>query len=110
MRRKEGWGRLSRNTTVCGSGASMASTLAYQSLRGLRRSLAGACAASRTTSKVYLTSREVKGWPSCQRTFFLRKKTRLRKLSCHDHRSASSGMTVSMLSRDFRGWKSTTFE
>ena len=78
MSRREGWGRLSRKTTVCGSGASIASTLAYQSLRGLRRSLAGASGASRTTSKVYLTSRAVKGWPSCHFTFFLRKKTRLR--------------------------------
>ena len=56
MSRSEGCGRLRRNTTVCGSGASMASTLAYHSLRGFSRSLAGASAASRTTSKVYLTS------------------------------------------------------
>ncbi len=78
MSRSEGWGRLSRKTTVWGSGASIASTLSYQSLRALSRSLAGASGASRTTSNVYLTSRDVKGWPSCHFTFFRRKKTRLR--------------------------------
>ena len=78
MSRSEGCGRLRRKTTVCGSGASMASTLAYQSLRALSRSFAAASGASRTTSNVYFTSWEVKGWPSCHFTFFLRKKTRLR--------------------------------
>ena len=78
MRRNDGWGRLSLNTTVWASGASMPSTLAYQSLRALSLNLAGASGASRTTSKVYLTSREVKGRPSCHFTFFFRKKTRLR--------------------------------
>jgi len=58
------------------SGVSIASTLSYQSLRGLRRSLAGASRASRTTSKVYFTSFALKGWPSCQRTLRRRKKTR----------------------------------
>ena len=42
MSRSEGCGRLRRNTTVCGSGASIASTLAYHSLRGFSRSLPGA--------------------------------------------------------------------
>src|SRR4029450_11489741 len=50
MRRKDGWRRLSLNTTVWGSGASMPSTLAYQSLRALSLNLAGASGASRTTS------------------------------------------------------------
>ena len=78
MSSSDGWGRLSRKMTVCASGASIASTFAYQSLRGLRRNLAGASGASRTTSNVYLTSFEVKGLPSCHLTFFLRKKTRFR--------------------------------
>jgi hypothetical protein len=78
MSRSEGCGRLRRNTTVCGSGASIASTLAYHSLRGFSRSLPAASGASRTTSNVYFTSRDVNGWPSCHLTFFLRKKTRLR--------------------------------
>jgi hypothetical protein len=56
----------------------MASTAAYQSLRGLSRRRAGASGASRTMSNVYFTSRAVKGLPSCQRTFLRRKKTRLR--------------------------------
>ena len=74
----DGCGRLSRNTTVYGSGASMASTLAYQSLRGLRRSLPAASGASRTMSKVNFTSFDVNGWPSCHLTSLRRKKTRLR--------------------------------
>ena len=78
MSRSDGCGRLSRNTTVWGSGASMASTLAHQSFRGLRRNFTGASGASRATSKVYFTSREVSGLPSCHFTFFRRKKTRLR--------------------------------
>ena len=78
MTSSEGCGRFSRNTTVWASGASMASTLLYHSLRGFRRSFAEASAASRTTSKVNFTSREVKGLPSCQRTSFRRKKTRFR--------------------------------
>ena len=98
MSRSDGCGRFMRNTTVCASAASIASMLAYQSLRGLSRSLAGASAASRTTSNVYFTSRDVNGWPSCHFTFFRRKKTRLRWLSCHDHFSASSGTTVSTVS------------
>ncbi len=56
----------------------MASMLAYQSLRGFRRSLAGASGASRTMSNVNLTSFEVNGWPSCHLTPFRRKNTRLR--------------------------------
>ena len=64
--------------TLYGSGASIASTFSYHSFRGLSRSFAGASLASRTTSNVYLTSREVKGRPSCHLTFFLRKKTRFR--------------------------------
>src|SRR5262249_6680919 len=110
MRRSDGWGRLSLNTTVEGSGASMPSTLAYQSLRALSRSLVGASGASRTTSKVYFTSREVKGRPSCHFTFFLRKNTTLRSLPCHDQRSASSGITVSTLSCGLAGSKRTRFE
>ena len=78
MRMSDGWGRLRRKITVCASGASMASTLAYHSLRGLSRSLAGASLASRTTSKVYLTSAEDNGLPSCHFTFLRRKKTRFR--------------------------------
>ena len=78
IRINEGWGRLSRKITVWASGASMASTLAYQSFRGLKRSLAGASLASRTTSKVYLTSAEENGFPSCHFTFLRRKRTRLR--------------------------------
>ncbi len=74
----DGWGRLRRKTTVCGSGASMASTLVYQPLRGLRRSLPSASGASRTMSKVYLTSFDVNGLPSCHLTSLRRKKTRLR--------------------------------
>src|SRR3972149_3760598 len=105
--RREGWGRLRWKTTVWGSGASMLATLAYQSLRGLILSLACASLASRTMSKVYLTSLEVNGWPSCHLTFFRRKKTRFRELSCHDHFSASSGMIVSMLSVFFNGSKMT---
>jgi hypothetical protein len=64
--------------TVCASGASMLATFAYQSLRGLMRSLAGASAASRTMSKVCFTSFEVNGLPSCHLTSLRRKKTRLR--------------------------------
>src|SRR6059036_3885542 len=75
----EGCGRFRRNTTVCASGASTASTLAYQSLRGLIRSLAGASGASRSTSNVNLTSFEVKGFPSCHFTSLRTKKTRLLK-------------------------------
>ena len=61
-----------------GSGASIFSTLVYQSLRGLIRSLPGASGASRTMSKVNFTSFEVNGWPSCHLTSFRRKKTRFR--------------------------------
>ena len=78
MASSEGCGRLSRKTTVWGSGASIASTLAYHSFRGLIRSLAGASSASRTTSKVNFTSFEVKGCPSCHLTSFRRKNTRFR--------------------------------
>ena len=78
MATSEGCGRLSRNTTVWGSGASTASTLAYHSFLGLIRSFAGASAASRTTSKVNFTSFEVKGCASCHLTSFRRKKTRFR--------------------------------
>ena len=78
MSSSDGWGRLSRNTTVCGSAASTASTLAYQSLRGLRRSLAWASGTSRSMSKVNFTSFEVNGLPSCHLTSFRRKKTRFR--------------------------------
>src|SRR5439155_892853 len=92
---------------VCVSGASMASTFAYQSFRGLMRSFAGASAVSRSMSKVTLTSREVNGWPSCHFTPLRRKNTRFRKLSCHDHFSASSPMIVSTLSVFLRGSKST---
>ena len=88
----------------------MASTFAYQSLRGLVRILVALSGASRTMSKVCLTSRAVNGLPSCHVTFFRRKSTRFRKLSCHDHRSASSGMTVSALSSGFSGSKITRFE
>ena len=78
MRSREGCGRLRRKTTVCGSAVSTASTLAYQSLRGLMRSLPWASGASRSMSKVNLTSFAVKGWPSCHFTPLRRKKTRLR--------------------------------
>jgi hypothetical protein len=74
----EGCGRLRWNTTVCGSGVSIVWTFAYQSLRGLMRSLAAASGASRSMSKVYLTSFEVNGWPSCHFTPLRRKNTRLR--------------------------------
>ena len=74
----EGWGRFSRNTTVEASGVSIASMLLYHSLRGFRRSLAGASFASRTTSKVNLTSFEVNGLPSRHFTSLRRKKTRFR--------------------------------
>ena len=56
----------------------MASTFSYQSLRGFTLSLALASGAPRTASKVYFTSADVKGLPSCHFTFFRRKKTRLR--------------------------------
>ena len=92
---------------MCGSAASIASMFAYQSLRGLIRSFAGASGASRSMSKVNFTSFEVNGWPSCHLTFLRRKNTRFRKLSCHDHFSASSPMIVSTLSVFFRGSKST---
>ena len=72
----DGWGRLSRKTTVYASAASMASMFAYQSLRGLSRSLVWASGASRTMSKVNFTSFDVKGWPSCHLTPFRRKNTR----------------------------------
>jgi hypothetical protein len=78
MASSEGCGRLRRKTTVVGSGASIASTFTYQSLRGFRRRRAGCSGASRTTSKVYFTSFEVNGWPSCHFTSLRRKKTRLR--------------------------------
>ena len=51
-------------------------TLAHHSVRALSRNLAGASGASRATSKVYLTSAEVKGLPSCHFTFLRRKNTR----------------------------------
>src|SRR5260370_14060896 len=107
MSSSEGWGRLSRKTTVCGSAASTASMLVYQSLRGLMRSLAWASGASRSMSKVNLTSREVKGLPSCHLTSLRKKKTRFLKLSCHDHFSASSGRRVSRLSVRFSWSKKT---
>jgi hypothetical protein len=78
MSSSDGCWRLSRKTTVCGSGVSIASMLTYQSPRGLRRSLAGASLAPRTTSNVYFTSFAVNGWPSCHLTFLRRKNTRLR--------------------------------
>ena len=78
MSRSDGCGRLSRKTTVWGSGASIASMFSYQSLRGLMRSFASASGAPRTMSNVYFTSFEVKGLPSCHLTSFRRKKTRLR--------------------------------
>ena len=58
-------------------------------------------------SKVNLTSFAVNGWPSCHFTPLRRKNTRFRKLSCHDHLSASSPTTVSTLSVFFSGSKST---
>ena len=76
MRSSEGCGRFRRKTTVWGSGASMCSTLAYQSFLGLIRSFAAASGASRTMSKVCFTSFEVKGLPSCHLTSFRRKNTR----------------------------------
>src|SRR5262245_6317463 len=81
--------------------------LEYQSFRGLIRSLAGESGASRSMSNVYFTSLDVNGWPSCHFTPLRRKNTRFRKLSCHDHFSASSPMTVSALSVFFNGSKST---
>src|SRR5580765_8756887 len=75
--RREGCGRRRRKITVKGSGVSIVSMFAYHSLRGFSRSLAGASFASRTMSNVYLTSLAVNDCPSCQRTFFRRKKTRL---------------------------------
>src|SRR2546422_817577 len=74
--RIEGCGRLRWNTTVCAPGVSIDSTFAYQSLRGLMRSLAGASGPSRTMSNVNFTSFDVKGWPSCHFTPLRRKKTR----------------------------------
>src|SRR5580765_6606946 len=85
----------------------MASTFSYQSLRGFTLSRALASGAPRTASKVYFTSCDVKGLPSCHLTSLRRKKTRLRWLSCHDHFSASSGMIVSTLSCFFAGSKYT---
>ena len=64
--------------TVYASAASTASTLAYQSFRGFRRSFCEASGASRSMSKVYLTSFDVKGLPSCHLTSFRRKNTRFR--------------------------------
>ncbi len=60
-----------------GSGASIASTFANQSFRTLSRNF-GESGASRATSNVYFTSRDVKGLPSCHFTFFRKKKTRFR--------------------------------
>ena len=60
------------------SGVSIASMFAYQSLRGLMRSFAGASGASRSMSNVNLTSLDVNGWPSCHLTFLRRKNTRFR--------------------------------
>src|SRR5215469_9832223 len=105
--RSEGCGRLRWNTTVEASGVSMASTFAYQSLRGLILSLAGASGLSRTMSKVNLTSFEVKGLPSCHLTSLRRKNTRFRYPSCHAHFSARSPTTVSALSVGFAGSKNT---
>jgi len=56
----------------------MEATLDHHSLRALRRRRAGASGASRATSKVYLTSADVNGLPSCHFTFRRRKKTRFR--------------------------------
>ena len=78
MSSSEGCGCLSRNTTVYGSGTSMASMPSNQSLRGLTLSRALASGAPRTMSKVYFTSCAVKGLPSCHFTSRRRKKTRLR--------------------------------
>src|SRR2546428_3793515 len=107
MSASEGCGFLRRNTAVYGSAASTASMFAYQSLRGLIRSFAGASGASRSRSKVNFTSFDVNGCPSCHLTFLRRKNTRFRKLSCHDHFSASSPTIVSTLSVFFSGSKST---
>src|SRR3989442_368416 len=107
MSSSDGCGFLRRNTAVYGSGASTASMFAYQSLRGLMRSFAGASGASRSRSKVNFTSFDVNGCPSCHLTFLRRKNTRFRKLSCHDHFSASSPTIVSTLSVFFSGSKST---
>src|SRR5882672_8559724 len=107
MSSSDGCGFLSRNTAVYGSAASTASMFAYQSLRGLMRSFVGVSGASRSMSKVNFTSFDVNGWPSCHLTFRRRKNTRFRKLSCHDHFSASSPMIVSTLSVFFSGSKST---
>src|SRR5262249_60746000 len=85
----------------------MDSTFSYQSFRGLTRSLAVTPSTSRMVSKVYLTSLEVKGWPSCHFTSFLREKARLFPPSSHDHFSASSGIMVSRPSCFFRGSKSS---
>src|SRR4029450_3928416 len=75
----------------------MASTLLYHSFLGLRRSLAAAFGVSRTMSNVNLTSLDVKGWPSCQRTPGLKKKTGLRGSSCQDQRSPSPGAGCDVL-------------
>ena len=64
--------------TVWASAASTASTFAYQSFRGLMRSFCAASGASRSMSKVYFTSFEVKGLPSCHFTSWRRKNTRFR--------------------------------
>ena len=78
MSSSEGCGCLSRKTTVYGSGASIASTFSYQSLRGFTLSFARASGAPRTVSNVYFTSWEVNGLPSCHLTSRRRRKTRLR--------------------------------
>jgi hypothetical protein len=78
MRRSDGCGRLSRKTTVWESAASTASTLEYQSFRGLMRSFCVASGASRSMSKVYFTSFDVNGLPSCHVTSLRRKNTRFR--------------------------------
>src|SRR5262249_38284625 len=107
IRSSDGGGRFGRTPTGGASGASTASRLAYQSLRGLIRSLAGASGASRSMSKVNLTSFDVNGLPSCHFTSLRRKNTRFRKLSCQDHFSARSGTIVSMLSVGLVGSKNT---
>ena len=78
MSSSDGCGRLRWKITVDGSGASTLTTLAYQSLRGLIRSLPWASGASRSMSNVNLTSLDVNGCPSCHFTPLRRKKTRLR--------------------------------
>ncbi len=107
IRRRDGWGRLRRKITVSGFGVWMSAMFSYQSFRGLTRSLAGAPGASRRTSKVYFTSFDVNGCPSCHLTPLRRWKTRAFPPSRQAHFSANSPTMVLSFSSFFSGSKRT---